>query len=445
MYGVSQDQSPALKPSPKDQCPSIELPSLPPLSDCQLFFFAMVHVCLMMVRFITYAFMLVTTSVNGDLLGIHHRAVFVPSEIHPHFKGFCNKNPVLNKTVLVHAQITGLTNQLYSLHQVLVLAAKLRIPVESYALLDLGSDCNNRFWRDCYNNDLVSWRDVLDVHAFSHHLGVRFHGDATNNFCVQAALRMTDDPPYDVSTWLSQTNLTVKGRTYVPFPWAFFKTRQTQVSWLNFTKALYLSMHLEIRAHCKSIVRRLSAAGEFHCLHPRYENEFKAPFNLPDAYADDGDIYYVMAKDRVDFNRSNVFTKWSFGNYSSNVRNQLLDACVCMYAYNFTGWFFSSYSWLIASMRSSMEEPAPSYLLKRQGELMGSVVGTRVLASSVYMTIVHTHELSTDKGSWCVQEHYPSGVLEPLCRETHFPMAFDGTIPNMGTKEKRPPTSKGSP
>ena len=159
----------------------------------------------MMVRFITYALMLVTTSVNGDLLGIHHRAVFVPSEIPPHLEGFCNKNPDLSKVVLVHPVVRGLTNQLLSLHQVVVIAAKLRIPLESLGLLDLGSDCNHLPWPSCYNNDLVSWRDVLDVHAFSHHLGVRFHGDATNNFCVNPPL-IHDKPPYDVSTWLSQSN-----------------------------------------------------------------------------------------------------------------------------------------------------------------------------------------------------------------------------------------------
>ena len=98
--------------------------------------------------------------------------------------------------------------------------------------------------------------------------------------------------------------------------------------------------------------------GPYQCIYPRTDGDGAIiPQNQLDlllAYTQNG-LVYVATRENKDIYRykTNMTTKFSFGNFSTNFRSLLVDGCVCSHtqAYDFHGSGISTFTMLIIAMR----------------------------------------------------------------------------------------------
>jgi hypothetical protein len=135
--------------------------------------------------------------------------------------------------------------------------------------------------------------------------------------------------------------------------WATYSTDQTDFSWIRFAGILRNSLNSQIRDECQSILARLDQ--QFYCVHPRNENDGRDKAGYNKLVSRQDKLVYLVTRKRVTKLPVGVVSKFTFGKYAANARALLLDACICSdrRATKFTGSSFSTFTMLIAAMRTA--------------------------------------------------------------------------------------------
>jgi hypothetical protein len=114
-----------------------------------------------------------------------------------------------------------------------------------------------------------------------------------------------------------------------------------------------------------------SLNDEFYCVHP--QNDKDQPTDLEgfkklDSKQDK--LVYLVTRHHARRLPEGVVSKFTFGKYSSNARALLLDACICSdrKAAKFTGTSYSTFSMLIAAMRTANGVPNNMFLSNSYGK-----------------------------------------------------------------------------
>jgi hypothetical protein len=275
------------------------------------------------------------------LLNVEYFSTFIPGDASFNHISFCKADPEMNKPAIIQTGISGLTNQLMVVHQTIFAGRSLGIPVELMGYLDIGCD---DAWPLCAQNRIIPGKELFDYAKVSSQAGVSIK-DVDSNVCYSKTI------PFNATTPLSKDDF--KGRTKLHIAWASYFTDKTDFSWIRFVGILRNSLNLQIWGECQSILGHLDQ--QFYCVHPRNDKDSIDAAGIKKLVVRQDKLVYLVTRKHIPKLPAGVVSKFTFGNYSSNARALLLDACICSdhKAAKFTGTSFSTFSMLIAAMRTA--------------------------------------------------------------------------------------------
>jgi hypothetical protein len=245
----------------------------------------------------------------------------------------------------------------------LYLSKLLNASFESLGFLDIGCP-TKKSWPYCDQNFIIPLSDVVNLTTFHDLTGIKWT-EAEDNYC-----KFFNFPPrrnivkFDYNMFEGY----LPGRIGIHAPWALHLTHNETFSWINFVRYLGEALNKDIKYHCHRILKDLGP--RVHCLHTRHDHD--TPWQIEgllEKLIEKGNFMglknYVVTRVPEDLTSiENVYSKFSYGNFSSNARSLMLDVCVCSSeaVTLFSGNAFSTYSMLIAAMRTATNKDLPSVL-----------------------------------------------------------------------------------